>query len=161
MIQSLFIKLGILALTTGLVFWIGWQSPQGSVKEAALADVTEVSSPSAAVPGETAIKAVEHAGSKAVARNHAVSVKIASSDKPYGRLVDLNRASAEDLESLPGIGAVLARRVIDYRKSVGRFQTVEDLRDVKGIGAKKFDRVKPLVTVAPADSTKRAGKSPL
>jgi competence protein ComEA len=75
-------------------------------------------------------------------------------------LLDLNRASAEDLESLPGIGAVLAQRVIAYRKSVGRFQAVEELREVKGIGVKKFDRIKLLVMVAASGSKGKTEKQP-
>lgn len=72
---------------------------------------------------------------------------------PQGQhLLDLNRASAEDLETLPGIGAVLAQRVIAFRISAGGFRAVEDLREVKGIGAKKFDRIKSLVTVSTAGS---------
>jgi len=63
-------------------------------------------------------------------------------------LLDLNRASAGELEALPGIGAVLAQRVIAFRTSAGRFRTIEDLREVKGIGSKKFDRIKALVTVS-------------
>lgn len=63
-------------------------------------------------------------------------------------LLDLNQASAGELEALPGIGAVLAQRVIAFRTSAGGFRTVEDLREVKGIGAKKFDRIKALVTVS-------------
>lgn len=64
--------------------------------------------------------------------------------------LDLNQASAEELEALPGIGAVLAQRVIAFRTSTGGFRAVEDLRAVKGIGAKKFNRIKSLVTVSPS-----------
>ncbi|MGE0471081.1 MAG: ComEA family DNA-binding protein [Nitrospira sp.] len=63
-------------------------------------------------------------------------------------LLDLNRASAGEFEALPGIGAVLAQRVIAFRTSAGGFRTIEDLREVKGIGLKKFDRIKSLVTVS-------------
>jgi competence protein ComEA len=56
---------------------------------------------------------------------------------------------------------VLAERMIAYRKSVGRFRTVEDLREVAGIGAKKFDRLKPLVTVAAAETKNNVEKRPL
>jgi len=76
-------------------------------------------------------------------------------------VLDLNRASAADLASLPGVGAVLAQRVIAFRQSVGGFQTIEELREVKGIGAKKFDQIKPLVTVAARGSKGEADKQPL
>jgi len=67
-------------------------------------------------------------------------------------LLDLNQASAGEIEALPGIGAVLAQRVIAFRVSAGGFRTIEDLREVKGIGAKKFERIKPLVTVSASRS---------
>jgi competence protein ComEA len=69
-----------------------------------------------------------------------------------GPLLDLNRAKASELEALPGIGAVLAQRVIAFRESLGGFRKIEDLREVKGIGVKKFDQLKLLVTVSTADS---------
>jgi competence protein ComEA len=67
-------------------------------------------------------------------------------------LLDLNEATAGEFEALPGIGAVLAQRVIAFRTSAGGFRTIEDLREVKGIGLKKFDRIKSLVTVSASRS---------
>jgi competence protein ComEA len=55
----------------------------------------------------------------------------------------------EDLQRLPGIGAVLARRVVEWRTAHGPFRTVEELNEVKGIGPKKLERIRPLVTVGP------------
>jgi len=52
--------------------------------------------------------------------------------------VDLNAASAADLEALPGVGPVLAQRIFDYRETHGPFATVEDLLDVPGIGEGKL-----------------------
>jgi competence protein ComEA len=63
-----------------------------------------------------------------------------------GRL-DLNRASAADLEELPGIGKVLAQRILARRDEHGPFETVEDLRAVSGVGAKLFEQIAPLVSV--------------
>jgi competence protein ComEA len=53
-------------------------------------------------------------------------------------LVDVNHASAADLENLPGVGPVLAKRIFDYRQEHGPFATVEDLLDVPGIGEGKL-----------------------
>jgi competence protein ComEA len=75
-------------------------------------------------------------------------------------LLDLNRAGPEDFESLPGIGPVLAERIMVYRKSNGGFRTVDELRQVKGIGQKKFTKVRPLVTVT-APGTKGRTEKPL
>ena len=64
-----------------------------------------------------------------------------------GALLDLNTATAEQLEGLPGVGPVLAQRIVEQRTRIGRFASVEDLRQVSGIGAKKFADLSPLVRV--------------
>ncbi len=61
--------------------------------------------------------------------------------------IDLNRASAEELQKLPGIGPVMSQRIVDQRKRVRSFQTVDDLRKVPGIGAKTLEKLKPYVRV--------------
>ncbi|MHB0976385.1 MAG: helix-hairpin-helix domain-containing protein [Candidatus Aquicultorales bacterium] len=67
-------------------------------------------------------------------------------DQPAGR-VNLNTATAEQLVALPGVGEVLAKRILSYREEHGGFQSVEELRQVDGIGAKKFDDLKDEVVV--------------
>ncbi len=59
-----------------------------------------------------------------------------------GRLIDPNRASARELETIPGIGPVLAARIIEYRETVGRFERPEDLLNVAGIGPKTLEKIK-------------------
>ncbi|PRX47251.1 competence protein ComEA [Prauserella shujinwangii] len=61
--------------------------------------------------------------------------------------VDLNAAGREELESLPGIGEVTARSILDWRARHGRFTAVEQLREVDGIGDKRFERLRDLVSV--------------
>jgi competence protein ComEA len=61
--------------------------------------------------------------------------------------VNINTAEAWLLEALPGIGEVLARRIIDYRDENGPFLRIEDLKMVEGIGASTFDRLKDKITV--------------
>ncbi len=60
-------------------------------------------------------------------------------------LISLNHASATDLEALPGVGPVLAERIVAYRESKGPFQEVEDLLQVSGIGEAKLASLRDLV----------------
>ncbi|WP_138903553.1 ComEA family DNA-binding protein [Streptomyces albidochromogenes] len=59
--------------------------------------------------------------------------------------IGLNAATAEQLETLPGVGPVLAQHIIDYRTEHGGFRSVEELREVKGIGDRRFADLQPLV----------------
>ena len=68
------------------------------------------------------------------------------SDAADDRL-DLNTATAEDLQELPGIGEVIAQRIIDYRELCGRFLDPEQLMEVDGIGEAKYEKLRELVTV--------------
>lgn len=63
--------------------------------------------------------------------------------------LDLNTASASDLDGLPGIGQSFADRIIEYRTANGPFASIEDLQKVKGIGAALFAKIAPLVSVGP------------
>jgi len=63
-----------------------------------------------------------------------------------GGLLDLNRASAADLEQLPGIGPAKAKAIVEHRERYGPFRSVDDLLNVKGIGPKLMERLRPLVT---------------
>lgn len=62
-----------------------------------------------------------------------------------GGLLPLNQATAAELEALPGVGPVLAERIVAYRQDSGRFETVEDLLDVPGIGESKLAAIRDLV----------------
>lgn len=64
-----------------------------------------------------------------------------------GGLLDLNTASASDLDALPGIGPVLAQRIVDWRTENDRFGSVDQLREVTGIGEAKFEDLRAKVTV--------------
>ena len=61
--------------------------------------------------------------------------------------VNLNTATAAELETLPGIGPALAARIIEHRTTDGPFASVDDLDDVSGIGAATLEELRPLVTV--------------
>jgi competence protein ComEA len=63
--------------------------------------------------------------------------------------LNLNTASAADLDSLPGIGQSIAERIVEYRTTNGPFQSIEDLQKVKGIGPALFAKLAPLIAVGP------------
>lgn len=72
-------------------------------------------------------------------------------------LLNLNTATAAQLESLPGIGKSTAERIIEYRQKSGGFKKVEELMNVRGIGEKNFLALKPLITVS-VPRTERASQ---
>lgn len=77
----------------------------------------------------------------------AVGVPVPGTDPGSPAKVNLNTATLAELDSLPGVGPVLAQRIIDHRTKRGPFRTVEDLRQVDGIGEETFARLKDLVAV--------------
>jgi competence protein ComEA len=66
-----------------------------------------------------------------------------------GARIDINRARAADLELLPGVGPMLARRIVEQRAARGRFVAAEDLLSVRGIGPRTLERLRPLLAFEP------------
>lgn len=95
---------------------------------APLADGTQILVPRRQAPGSV--------GSAATAGGPAVSSK-----------VNINSASAVELEALPGVGEVIAGLIVDYRTANGPFGSVDDLLDVSGIGEVTLENIRDLVTV--------------
>lgn len=107
--------------------WCVWTDRRPTKSSAVIADTVQGSTPDTASSAATGT----------------------SPDRTPGR-VDLNRAETSELESLPGIGPVLARRILDQRRRVGPFHRVEELLAVRGVGPRLLARLEPLVTVSPA-----------
>lgn len=91
----------------------------------------------------------------AVFREKLASDSAAKMPGPAGQIVNINTATKEELVSLPGIGPMLADRIILYREQSGRFVSVDKLMDVKGISKKKLEKLKPLVTLGQKVVVKR------
>ena len=64
-----------------------------------------------------------------------------------GQIVNINKATVTELETLPGIGASLAGRIVEYRSQNGKFASVEDIKNVSGIGESKFNSIRDFISV--------------
>ena len=85
------------------------------------------------------------ARSEAPPRRAAASPKTAPPVQP----VDINRASEDELRALPGIGGVLAARIVEAREREGPFASLDDLRRVRGLGRAKLERLASAIAVSP------------
>jgi len=142
--QSLLLKLGMFAATMGVVFWIGWTLPPSFDRSRDLATLS--SEDSAADRASGGGDAIGTLSSPVASMSDQPSAAVPK--RSHKGLLDLNRATEEDFDALPGIGPRLAERILEYRKSAGAFHSLDELRAVKGIGKKTFERIRPLITVS-------------
>lgn len=75
------------------------------------------------------------------------SLKVESQKVKGSEVVSLNKATLEQLDTLPGIGPAIAGRIIDYREKNGGFKNIEELKLVSGIGDKMFEEIKEKITL--------------
>lgn len=61
--------------------------------------------------------------------------------------LDINKATAQDFEALPGIGAKMAEQIIETKERLGGFKNIDDIKKVKGLGEKKFERIRELISI--------------
>lgn len=78
---------------------------------------------------------------------HALPERVPAPDAPVVRLININTATAAELELLPGIGPALAGRIVDYRTAHGPFKSVDELDHVSGIGPRTLAKIRPLAKV--------------
>ena len=153
--QSLLLKLGMFAATMGVVFWIGWTLPTSFDRAHDLAVNSSEGAQGEMASGSDRVPAVSPSPVALLSDQPSTA---AAPKRSHKGLLDLNRATEQDFDALPGIGPRLAERIMKYRQSVGAFHSVNELPDVKGIGKKKFERIRPLVTVTPDAITTGRGK---
>ena len=72
---------------------------------------------------------------------------IIDNEKETKTLININTADKETLNSLPGIGDVISNNIIEYRENISLFYKIEDIKNVKQIGDKKYEKIKHLITV--------------
>jgi competence protein ComEA len=140
MLSSLLVRLAMVALTMAVVCWIGWTVPASREAEPLhAAGPVDVERPplawsSSTGPSDPLTPLPERQPQKFARQSTKISL-------------DVNRASQQDFERLPGIGPVLAGRIVEYREARGGFRDIEQLRRVKGVGKKTFERIREFVAV--------------
>ena len=90
-------------------------------------------------------------GSRSVGNSTAIETNArvvgAGADGPRGMVININTASVSDLEKLPGVGKVLAERIVEHRENYGPFRRAEHLLMVRGISDRKFRDLQQMLTV--------------
>jgi competence ComEA-like helix-hairpin-helix protein len=81
---------------------------------------------------------------------------LSAKKKPPAHPVNLNTASSEELQLVPGIGPSTADKILQMRKSYGAFKSVDDLLAIKGIGPKRMEKMRKYLTVGKAPQTKKS-----
>jgi competence ComEA-like helix-hairpin-helix protein len=79
---------------------------------------------------------------------------------PASHSIDLNSATAQQLEELPGIGPTRANAILEFRKKNGRFRSVNDLLVIQGISRKELEKIRPYVVVKPVAPAKSPEHAP-
>src|SRR5262245_14034491 len=101
------------------------------------------------------VMAMVLAGTIAASADQTASKKTTTKAAVPTSPINLNTASSQQLEALPGVGPAAAKRIVEYRQKNGSFKKIEELMNVKGFGEKTFLKLKPFITVA--DKADRPG----
>ena len=148
-------ELIVLALTLACAlftagYFTGKTTPAGVVTVEKLSGVsqaaTDSNSAGDAAPSPSAVISSEPDDASTVS-SPASETSGASEMPSDGLKININTATLTELDSLPGVGPVIAGNIISYRQAHGGFKTPEELLDVDGIGQKKFDALKDYITV--------------
>jgi comEA protein len=89
-----------------------------------------------------------------------LAVSLPAKKKPPAAPINLNTATSEELQQVPGIGPVTAEKILQMRKSYGAFKSVDDLSAIRGIGPKRLEKMRKYLTVGKATSTTKPASAP-
>ncbi|NOZ74996.1 MAG: helix-hairpin-helix domain-containing protein [FCB group bacterium] len=73
--------------------------------------------------------------------------RLEKTTKPPDEFININLANRKELESLPTIGPVTAKRIIEFRKANGPFKSTDELKKIKGIGEKTLEKIRPYISL--------------
>lgn len=95
--------------------------------------------------GEVRLTAVGDTADRDTTSADAADTTDQAAGNPQDELINVNAAGREQLMTLPGIGPAYSDRIINYRENHGKFNSVEELKKIKGIGEKRLEKLKPFV----------------
>jgi comEA protein len=151
--ESIIIAFLTITFIAGLIIrYSGWNRPEGFSYSGTDKQFEEKTKQSFDLLKKQSLSGLQKERSDEI-KNFADSIRTETDSRKNNKIVkldraiNLNNAYTADLQLLPGIGEVMAERIIEYREKTGGFKNIEELKNVKGIGEKKFEMLKPFVTV--------------
>ncbi len=119
---------------------------ESDTEQAALVSSELTAQPTEAIKTETEISSEIPPETVGTEASESITVTTPAPVQPSAELININTADAAKLCELPGIGEKTAAAIIEYR-SIAPFQSIDEIMEVKGIGEKKFEKIKDLITV--------------